>query len=116
MEKTCHICLEEKTQLLQEHIKRCCDAFICNTCWIELVTTTEIPQCPICKRSIVRINRIESETNVNERTFCDKYEKCIFRILKYFSWILIGYIIVALILLVSHYNDINLFLRDLIVC
>ena len=113
MEKICHICLEEKTQLLQEDIKRCCNAFICNSCWIELVTTTEIPQCPICKRSIVRINRIESENNVIERSFWDNYEKCIFRMLKYLSWILIGYLIVVFILLVSHYNNIDLFWRDL---
>ena len=113
MEKTCHICLEEKTQLLEDNIKRCCDAFICNVCWIEIVSTTEILHCPICKKIIIRVNRIESETNGNERSFWDNYENCIFRILKYLSWTLIGYIIVVIILLVSHYNNIDLFWRDL---
>ena len=67
---TCHICLDDS--IPQEIIKECCDAFICNDCWIRLKDNPETFQCPICKYPINNHVTINVET---ERSFYDRYEK-----------------------------------------
>ena len=56
---TCHICLEDS--IPQEIIKKCCDAFICNDCWIRLKDNPETFQCPICKYPINNNNIVNVE-------------------------------------------------------
>ena len=48
----CHICLENIDFLTINLIKDCCDAFICNPCWLRLKNNSDISECPICKEDI----------------------------------------------------------------
>ncbi len=107
---TCHICLEDS--IPQEIIKECCDAFICNDCWIRLKDNPEIFQCPICKYPIN--NNVIVIVNVDiERSFYDKYEKCIQRICKLLFYPLVGYSIIIITLLIAYYDNMDLFWKDI---
>ena len=104
---TCHICLEDS--IPQEVIKECCDAFICNDCWIRLKDNPEIFQCPICKYPISNVTvNVESE-----RSFYDKYEKCIQRVCQFILYPLVGYSIVVIVLLIAYYDNMDLFWKDI---
>ena len=107
---TCHICLEDIENIPQEIIKKCCDAFICNDCWIRLKDNPETFQCPICKYPISNRVTINVET---ERSFYDRYEKCIQRICQVLFYPLVGYLIITIILLIAYYDNMDLFWKDI---
>ena len=109
--KTCHICLEDVDSIPEEIIKECCDAFICNECWIKLKDNPETIQCPICKSSIYSIPQISH--TISQRSFCDNYYKCIKNICRFLLWFIIGYLVVVIGLLVAHSDNISLFWKDI---
>ena len=94
---TCHICLDDS--IPQEIIKECCDAFICNDCWIRLKDNPETFQCPICKYPINNHVTINVESR---RSFYDKYEKCIKNICLFIFWPSVGYSIIVIVLLIAY--------------
>ena len=108
---TCHICLEDIEYIPQEIIKDCCDAFICNECWIELKDNPETIQCPICKYPMYSISQVPC--NESQRSFYDNYGKCIKNICRFLSWIIIGYLVIVIVLLFAHYDNISLFWKDI---
>ena len=107
---TCHICLEDIENIPQEIIKNCCDAFICNDCWITLKDNPETIQCPICKYPISNRDIINNEIR---RSFYDKYEKCIRSICQFLFWPFVGYSIVIILLLMAYYDNMDLFWKDI---
>ena len=106
---TCHICLEDIENASQEIIKDCCDAFICNSCWIKLKDNPETIQCPICKRSM----HTQEIYHQPQRSFYDNYRTCILNICRLLSWITIGYVVIVLILYMAYYDNIDLFWKDM---
>tara|TARA_B100000575_G_C23105048_1_gene637759 strand:- start:515 stop:943 length:429 start_codon:yes stop_codon:yes gene_type:complete len=109
MDRICHICLEEGDNLSEEDIiiKECCDAFICNVCWIELNRNPNITECPICRRSL-RENVIQYNRSLN-----DNYGYCIDYVISLLSWIIIGFLSFIIILLITYYDNLFEFLKEL---
>ena len=63
---TCHICLEEIEFIETDLLKTCCNAFICNSCWIELQENALINNCPICGTTIFINVTIEDSSNIKK--------------------------------------------------
>ena len=92
----CHICLED-VDTSEEIIKDCCDAFICNECWIKLRDNPETIQCPICKSSIYNIPQMSNTVSFSTFSFCDNYYKCIKNTCSFTAWFIIGYLVVVIV-------------------
>ena len=103
----CHICLDYLNYLPESLIKKCCNAFICNSCWINLCENSNISECPICKRIIIRENQIllTDTSNVVNRTFMDNYGHLFHRLLMLLKWSVIGYSLPTLTLYLAYYYE-----------
>jgi len=110
MNNTCHICLEDIEYIQEEIVKICCDAFICNPCWLSLTDNPDISHCPIC-RDTISSNRNTYENRV--RPCYDNYRIVINRFLIFILSALIGMSIVTLVLFIAYYNNKELFFKDL---
>ena len=106
----CHICLDYINYNPNTLIKKCCEAFICNTCWLDIQRDSRLNQCPICKLRICNSN-IETTNNIEvqvlnrpEPSFMNDYRHIIRKITMLFKWFLIGYIITVIIIFIFHYN------------
>ena len=107
----CHICLEDIEYTPIKIIKDCCDAFICNTCWLDVRRNPEILECPIC-RSYIGEYRTQT-SNIPHRSCVDNYRGCITNIINFLSWIFIGFLSFIIILLIVHYENIEGCLYDI---
>ena len=63
---TCHICLEEIEYEETSLLKTCCNAFICNPCWIELNNNGLINNCPICETTLSINTTIVDNSKINK--------------------------------------------------
>lgn len=85
---TCHICLDDIEYRANELLKTCCEAFICNACWIDLRENETITICPICEvpfqREIIEENQTVFDTSEIKTTI---RKLCIV-----FKWLTIGYL------------------------
>ena len=113
-EDTCHICLDIVRYTKGELIKECCDAFICNVCWERLIENS-INTCPICNIRINRdideeqipINYLESAPISTEGVNSNR--DLFRRVCILLKWILIGYILTIIIVVIINHNDIYLY-------
>ena len=107
----CHICLEDIEFVPINLLKNCCDAFICNECWLNITDNNLISNCPICSH---HINNIEHNTiERRDPSFIDNYEKYIIGFFKFISWIIVGYITFIILLCIVHYDNMDRVLRDI---
>ena len=102
MNDICHICLEEKDYQSNELIKDCCNAFICNGCWNAIINNETVENCPICSFEIeTNINDIiKNDTIINE----NRYKLYIYKLSMVIKWLLTGYIITNLVLMVVFHD------------
>jgi len=63
MAKRCHICLEDVVSISNN--KKCCKAFICNTCLTQCITN-DIDRCPICRDEFEIDIRLEQGHEIND--------------------------------------------------
>ena len=118
-EDTCHICLDIVRYTKGELIKECCDAFICNVCWERLIENS-INTCPICNIRINRdideeqipINYLESAPISTEGVNSNR--DLFRRVCILLKWILIGYILTIIIVVIINHNDIDNIGNDII--
>jgi hypothetical protein len=105
----CHICLEDIEYTPIKIIKECCDAFICNTCWLQVRNDESTFQCPICKRNFCKkTTDVQLETSV-----LDDY-RCILNKLSFIlKALLIGYSFTIIFLLIAHNGNIDVCIRDI---
>ena len=107
----CHICLEEVEYSSNKLIKECCEAFICNPCWIQLKEHMNITQCPICKVSIR--NYIETSTQTQHTNSFNDYRKCILCFIYLILWIATGFLLSLITLLIVNYDNMYQFKKDI---
>ena len=104
----CHICLEDIEYTPINIIKKCCDAFICNTCWLDVRRNPGILECPICRKKMEgNITTSTQTSNISHRSCLDNYRGCIINIINFLSWIFIGFLSFIIILLIVHYENIE---------
>ena len=99
----CHICLEDVEFIPINLLKDCCDAFICNECWLNITDNNLISNCPICNHPLNSI--VPTTLERMEPSFINNYEKYICGLLKFLSWIMVGYTSVSMLVFISHSGD-----------
>ena len=99
----CHICLEDVEAIPINLLKTCCDAFICNECWLNITDNNLISNCPICNHPLNTI--VPTPTERRDLTWIDRYEKYICGLFKLISWILVGYTTVLFLLFITYYDN-----------
>ncbi len=99
---TCHICLESMEYQVDSLIKDCCSAFICNSCWQELLTNPLIRKCPICNSSFNNETVIIYQEVSSFDIFKEYFRRCLLII----KWITIGFLITCMIVAII-YQDID---------
>ena len=98
----CHICLEDVEAIPINLLKTCCDAFICNECWLNITDNNLISKCPICNHPL---NTIVPTNERREARCIDRYEKYICGFLKFISWTLVGYITILFLICITYYDN-----------
>ena len=76
--KTCHICLEDKEYEEASLLKTCCQAFICNDCWTNLLQNDNINQCPTCSILITIPEEPPEQGQLNSQNNIYNYCKSLF--------------------------------------
>ena len=61
----CHICLKDIINRPSKNKKKCCssNAYICNSCWDEILKNKDTEKCPICRKELPIIEDIVVEIN-----------------------------------------------------
>ena len=98
----CHICLEDVEAIPINLLKTCCDAFICNGCWLNITDNNLISKCPICNHPL---NTIVPTNERREARCIDRYEKYICGFFKFISWTLVGYTTVLFLICITYYDN-----------
>ena len=103
--KTCHICLEDKDYEEELLLKTCCQAFICNDCWTNLLQNDNINQCPTCSILITIPEEPPEQGHLISQNNIYNYCKSLFHRLSILvKWSLIGYTMTSLFMLILYRN------------
>ena len=114
----CHICLENIDFLTINLIKDCCDAFICNPCWLRLKNDSDINDCPICKEDIRTYCESSTQTNTYSETprnsgRCIETKEKFRKLCMILKWTMTGYLLTLLILLIIRINELHKIKEDI---
>ena len=128
----CHICLEYVNYIPEEDIRHCCQAFICKGCWTDLLESSLITQCPICRRNMFENNDASSQTIdiitedipmdysnvIEEITCCSYYIEDLRGNIQIINIMLIsliiGYLITNLVVYIINFNDSTQYFEDIV--
>ncbi len=105
----CHICLEDTVFISSSLIKNCCNGFICNACWIDILENMNINNCPIC--DIPLVTNQEREITLNNNYL--QLKRIIKKLIMIIKWICCGYILTIISVLIIYHEEFNESMRFL---